>query len=209
MYLSLLPLSQKYHLKTQFQAQKKNFFFQVLLATTRFSSVLHLRGSLKFIFSPQCKYMDFIHLKSSLNFLFKNTIKCKKWRKVTCFWLVSHSERRKTSTCSTLYPLKSEYIFSILLLTHYLKCWQGEFVYQSRALFLGDHFLYSRVLNVWFRGDILSSVSYRRVYIIQLKKSRFVENLLLYPKSEMIAFPKLKCDEIESAMFMFTLSLTR
>ena len=31
--------------------------------------------------------------------------------------------------------------------------WQREFVKQSRASLVGDHFLYSRDLNVWFRGD--------------------------------------------------------
>ena len=31
--------------------------------------------------------------------------------------------------------------------------WQGEFVKQSRASLVGDHFLYSRDLNVWFRAD--------------------------------------------------------
>ena len=35
----------------------------------------------------------------------------------------------------------------------------------------------------------LSSVNYRRIYSIHLKKSRFVEDLLFYPKNEMMAFP--------------------
>ena len=30
---------------------------------------------------------------------------------------------------------------------------QGEFVKQSKASSIGDHFLYSHDLNVWFRGD--------------------------------------------------------
>ena len=38
---------------------------------------------------------------------------------------------------------------------HFLRCWQGEFVEQSRVPLVGDHFLYSRDLNVWFRGDIV------------------------------------------------------
>ena len=46
-------------------------------------------------------------------------------------------------------------IFSILLFMHFLRCWQGEFVWQSRASLVGDHFLYSHDLNVCFRGDIV------------------------------------------------------
>ena len=55
----------------------------------------------------------------------------------------------------TLYTLKSVCIFSIQLFIYFLRCWQGEFVYQSKASFVGDHFLYSHDLNMWFRGDIV------------------------------------------------------
>ena len=55
----------------------------------------------------------------------------------------------------TLYTLKSVYIFSILFFIHFLRCWQGEFVYRSKASFVGDHFLYSHNLNMWFRGNIV------------------------------------------------------
>ena len=34
-------------------------------------------------------------------------------------------------------------------------CWQGEFVQQSRASLVGEHFLYSCDLNVQFREDII------------------------------------------------------
>ena len=51
---------------------------------------------------------------------------------------------------------------------------------------------------------------YRRIYSIHLKKkSRFVEEALFQPKNEVVTVPKLKLNEIESAMSMFTLSLTR
>ena len=53
-----------------------------------------------------------------------------------------------------LYTLTSILIFSLLFSIHFLKCWQGEFIQQSRTL-VGDHFLYSCGLNVWFRGDIV------------------------------------------------------
>ena len=53
----------------------------------------------------------------------------------------------------TLYSLTPECIFSILFSIHLLRCWQGALVYQSRVFQAGDHFLYSRDLTVWFRGD--------------------------------------------------------
>ena len=54
-----------------------------------------------------------------------------------------------------LYTLTSVCIFSILFSIHFLRRWQGEFVYQSKALSIGDHFLHSHDLNVGFSGDIL------------------------------------------------------
>ena len=53
----------------------------------------------------------------------------------------------------TLYTLISVYIFSILISIHFLRCWHREFVQQSRASLVGDHFLNSHDPNVWFRGD--------------------------------------------------------
>ena len=41
-------------------------------------------------------------------------------------------------------------IFSILFSIHFLWCWQGEFVEQSRASLVGDQFLDSQDLNVFF-----------------------------------------------------------
>ena len=58
-----------------------------------------------------------------------------------------------TTTSLTLYTLTSVCIFSILFSIHFPRCWQGEFVSQSRALLVGDHCLYSLNLNVWFRGE--------------------------------------------------------
>ena len=55
----------------------------------------------------------------------------------------------------TLYTLRSVWILSILLFIHFLGCWQGEFVYQSKASFVADHFFYSHDFNVWFRDDIV------------------------------------------------------
>ena len=55
----------------------------------------------------------------------------------------------------TLYSITSVCIFSILLSRHFLRLWQGEFVQQSRASLVGDHFLYSHDLDVWFRADVV------------------------------------------------------
>ena len=52
----------------------------------------------------------------------------------------------------TLYTLTSVCIFSILFPIHFLGCWQGELVDQSREYLVGDHFLYSHDLTVWCRG---------------------------------------------------------
>ena len=54
-----------------------------------------------------------------------------------------------------LYTLTSVCIFSTLFFIHFPRCWQGEFVIQSKGSLPGDHFLYSHYLNVWFRSDIV------------------------------------------------------
>ena len=51
-----------------------------------------------------------------------------------------------------LHPHISMHILHTFLCT-LLWYWQREFVKQSRASLVGDHFLYSRDLNVWFRAD--------------------------------------------------------
>ena len=53
----------------------------------------------------------------------------------------------------TLYRLTSVFIFSILFSAHLLMCWQREFVQQSKVSLVGDYFLYSHDINVWFSGD--------------------------------------------------------
>ena len=44
-------------------------------------------------------------------------------------------------------------MFSISLNIHFIRCWQGEFGYLSRASLVSDHFLYSCDLNVWLTVD--------------------------------------------------------
>ena len=67
-------------------------------------------------------------------------------------------------------------LFSILLFIHFLKCWQGEFVYQSNASFVSDHFLYSHDLNVWFRDDIVRT-NYMLVTLRGLRVKRIFNRL--------------------------------
>ena len=55
----------------------------------------------------------------------------------------------------TLSSLRSVWIFSILLPRHFRGFWQGEFVQQSGASLVSDHFLYSHDLNVWFKDDVV------------------------------------------------------
>ena len=49
--------------------------------------------------------------------------------------------------------LTSVSIFSILFSLHFLRCWQGEFVEQSTASLVGDHFFPFCDLYKWFRGN--------------------------------------------------------
>ena len=60
--------------------------------------------------------------------------------------------------CFTFCTRTSVCIFSILFSIHFLRCWQGEFVEQSRAFLVGDLFLYSHDVNVWYRGDIVRRI---------------------------------------------------
>ena len=68
----------------------------------------------------------------------------------------------------TLCILTSVCIFSILFSIHFLRCWQGEFVYQSKAYFIGNHFLYFHDLNMWLTGDIVG----RNLMLVTLRGQR-------------------------------------
>ena len=50
------------------------------------------------------------------------------------------------SVSLNIYNLTSPCIFSILFSIHFLRCWQGEFVYQSRECLVGDHFFFLMTL---------------------------------------------------------------
>ena len=68
----------------------------------------------------------------------------------------------------TLYTLTWVYLFFTLFFIHFLRCWQGEFVCQSRGSFSDDHFLYSHDLNVWFSSTFLHRIHVNlcAIYII-------------------------------------------
>ena len=51
------------------------------------------------------------------------------------------SSRQIRTKVWAFYTLTSVCIFSIVFFIHFLRCWQGEFVEQSRATSVGDHFL--------------------------------------------------------------------
>ena len=51
--------------------------------------------------------------------------------------------------------------------------WHGEFVKQSRASSVGDHFLYSQDPNIWFRGYVVR----RNLVLVTLKGQR-VKNVI-------------------------------
>ena len=57
----------------------------------------------------------------------------------------------------TLYTLSSLCIFSLLFSIHFQRCPQGEFVQQSQASLVGDHFLHSYDFNVRFKGEKLDA----------------------------------------------------
>ena len=67
--------------------------------------------------------------------------------KIPFFWLVLLK--------STLCTLTSVYTFSILFSIHFLMCWEGEFVEQSRASLVEDLYPDPFDLSIWFMGDIV------------------------------------------------------
>ena len=56
---------------------------------------------------------------------------------------------------SALCTLTSVFIFSLLSCRYFLMFWKGEFVPQSRASLVCDHFPYPHDCTLWFWGDIV------------------------------------------------------
>lgn len=74
-------------------------------------------------------------------------------------FLGNSSRSWRTSFKNFVYPWTlthtSVCMFSILLSVLFLRGWQGEFLYQSRASLVVDYFLYSCDLNAWLRGGMV------------------------------------------------------
>ena len=76
------------------------------------------------------------------------------WSSQLCQYIIIWPDVQSAQTF-TLYPLTSVCIFSILFSIHFLRCWRREFVYRSREYLVGDNFLHSHDVTVWYRGDIV------------------------------------------------------
>ena len=66
----------------------------------------------------------------------------------------------------TRHTLISVYMFSILFIICFLRCWKREFVYQSRSSLVSDDFLCSRDFYAWFRGDIGRKIRYWSLSVV-------------------------------------------
>ena len=69
----------------------------------------------------------------------------------------NHRAEYSLNACA-VHPLASVCIFSILFSIHFVRCWQGEVLWQTRASLVCDPFLYCRYLNVRFRGDTVEII---------------------------------------------------
>ena len=56
------------------------------------------------------------------------------------------------------YTLASVCIFSMLFSIYFVRCWQGDVLWQTRASLVFNPFLYCRYLNVRFRGDTVEII---------------------------------------------------
>lgn len=78
---------------------------------------------------------------------------------LSCFWSIWSPPISKVyirDSRNSLNPLRPDIDLHILHTVHYtcLRSWQEKLVWQSRAS-VCDHFLYSRVNNLWFRDDVV------------------------------------------------------
>ena len=78
-------------------------------------------------------------------------------------------------------PSLSE-LFSPYYFLYISRCWQGECFEQSRASLVGDHFMYSHDLHVWFR-----SVTVMRNYLpVTLGSQRVIHNGKLWATENLL-----------------------
>lgn len=83
----------------------------------------------------------------------------------------------------SFYTLKSICMFSMQFSVHLPRCWQREFVKQSRAYLGGDHCLYSCDLDVWCRGDFVRRSEMLRFKALKRNLSYLILSSGLVPKS--------------------------
>ena len=77
-----------------------------------------------------------------------------KWFRSRWSSIKPNQKLRGASFLNSLHPNISIHILHTVFYT-FPKVLKGEFVYRSKASFVGDHFLYSHDLNVQCRGDIM------------------------------------------------------
>ena len=99
-----------------------------------------------------------------------------------------HVDTEVTVRNLTLYTLTSACKFSTLFSIHFLRCWQGEFVLQSRASSVVDQFLYSLDLTEWFRGGHCEGKL--KLMPVPLRDLRIINNFVVF-KWVLLGFPKL------------------
>ena len=115
--------------------------------------------------SQVTNFWKVLSLGNSYNFAFKEvfsngTPKISETRAFTLLLIFLRAQlffpslKSQVQTCMDLiiYTLTSVRIFSILFSKHFLRWWQREFLSQSRAYLVADHFLFSRDRNTWFSG---------------------------------------------------------
>ena len=101
-------------------------------------------------------------VESRSSFISKSAIKQKviMWiiftKKIICLLQLFFKQRKSAIFSESNHePRTSVCIFSILFSIHFLRCRQGEFVQQSRASLVADHFYVLLTFISWFRGDIV------------------------------------------------------
>ena len=88
----------------------------------------------------------------------------------------------KTFTVSLLFISNHQYAYSPYCFSiHFLRFWQGELVWHLWASWVGDHFLYSRDLHVWLRGDIV-----RRNWMLVILRSPSVKQRVVKDSARLV-----------------------
>lgn len=72
-------------------------------------------------------------------------------------------------------------IFSLIFSINFLWHWLGKSVKQSRALLVGNHFLYSCDCNFWFRGDTVGELF--GIYFERFRVKRLFQAMDIYYKN--------------------------